>query len=101
MQHEMITIETFCAHHHTEPAFIDALEKGGLLTITVVNEERFIDYNQLQQLECFTRWHYDMEINVPGIDAINNLLQKVNQMQQEIEDLKHQLAVYRPGNSSL
>jgi hypothetical protein len=101
MHNEMITITAYCAHHHTEPSFIDALEKGGLLTITVVNEERFIDYEQLQQLECYTRWYYDMDINVPGIDAINNLLQKVKQMQQQIEDLKHQLALYRPGNASL
>jgi len=101
MQNQMITIEAYCTYHHAEPAFIEALEKGGLLTITIMNEERFIDYEQLQQLECYTRWYYDMEINVPGIDAINNLLDKVKSMQQEIESLKHQLAVYQTSNQFL
>lgn len=95
MQDQLITVEAYCAYHHTEPAFIEALEKSGLLTITILNEERWIDYDQLQQLECYTRWYYDMEINVPGIDAINNLLDKVKQMQQEILQLKQQLALYQ------
>lgn len=101
MQNDLIAVETYCTYHHAEPAFIEALENSGLLTITIMNEERFIDYNQLQQLECYTRWYYDMEINVPGIDAINNLLDKVRQMQEEIQNLKHQLAVYGGGRSSL
>ena len=66
-----------------------------------MDNNRFIDYEQLQQLESYTRWYYDMDINVPGIDAIINLLDKVKQMQQEIETLKQQLAVYQVQGSSL
>jgi len=101
MQNELIAIETYCTYHHAEPAFIEALENSGLLTITIRDEGRFIDYDQLRQLECYTRWYYDMDINVPGIDAISNLLNKVKQLQQEIQDLKHQLAVYNTSNQYL
>ncbi len=105
MENQLITVEAYCTYHHAEPEFINALETGGLLTITVHNEGRFIAYEQLQQLECYTRWYYDMDINVAGIDAITNLLEKINGMQQEIEQLKHQLAVYKetdiPLNASL
>jgi hypothetical protein len=101
MQNQMITIEAYCTYHHAEPEFLEALERGGLLNVTVMNNDRFIDYDQLRQLECYTRWYYDMDINVPGIDAINNLLDKIKQMQQEIEDLKHRLAVYQDNNRLL
>jgi chaperone modulatory protein CbpM len=101
MENQMITIEAYCTYHQAEPAFIEALEKGGLLNVTVMNNDRFIDYEQLQQLECYTRWYYDMDINVPGIDAINNLLDKIKQMQQEIEDLKHRLALYQASTRLL
>jgi len=101
MQNELITVEAYCTYHHAEPEFIDALERGGLLTITILDNNRFIDYDQLQQLESYTRLYYDMEINIPGIDAINNLLDKVRQMQYEIESLKNQLAVYQSTSSSL
>ena len=97
----MITIEAYCTYHHAEPEFLEALERGGLLNVTVMNNDRFIDYDQLRQLECYTRWYYDMDINVPGIDAINNLLDKIKQMQQEIEDLRHRLAVYQDNNRLL
>ena len=95
MQNELIAVEAYCTYHHAEPAFIEALEFSGLVSVKVIDEGRFIDYEQLQQLECYTRWHYDMDINVPGIDALNNLLDKVKQMQQEMEYLKRQLAVYQ------
>ena len=101
MQNQLITVEAYCTYHHAEPEFIEALERGGLLTITILDNNRFIDYEQLQRLESYTSWYYDMEINVPGIDAINNLLDKVKQMQQEIETLKQQLAVYHVTSSSL
>ena len=101
MQNQLITVEAYCTYHHAEPEFIEALERGGLLTITILDNSRFIDYEQLQRLESYTRWYYDMDINVPGIDAINNLLNKVKQMQQEIEILKQQLAVYQRTSSSL
>lgn len=101
MQNQLITVKAYCTYHHADPEFIDALEKGGLLNITVVDEERFIDYDQLTQLESYTRWYYDMDINVAGIDAINNLLLKVEQMQKEIQDLKQQLAVYQVRSPSL
>jgi chaperone modulatory protein CbpM len=98
MENQLITVEAYCTYHHTEPNFIDELERGGLLTITVMDDNRFIDYDQLQQLERYTRLYYDMDINVPGIDAIDNLLNKVQQLQQEIEDLRHRLEVYQASN---
>ena len=101
MENQLIAVEAYCTYHHTEPEFLDALERGGLLTITVMEDNRFIDYEQLQQLERYTRLYYDMDINVPGIDAIDNLLDKVKQLQQEIEDLRHRIEVYQASGKPL
>ena len=98
MQNELIAVEAYCTYHGAEPAFIDALELSGLLSVKVLDEGRFIAYEQLQQLECYTRWYYDMDINVPGIDALNNLLDKVKQMQQEMDYLKQQLSLYQSND---
>lgn len=101
MENQLITVEAYCTYHHTEPEFLDALEKGGLLTITIMDDNRFIDYDQLEQLERYARLYYDMDINVPGIDAIDNLLDKVKQLQQQIEDLRRHLEVYQANNRLL
>jgi len=101
MDNQLITIEAYCTYHHTEPEFIEALERGGLLNVTIVDNNRFIDFDQLEHLERYTRMYYDMDINVPGIDAIDNLLEKVKQLQQEITDLRHRLEVYQSHTRSL
>ena len=40
------------------------------------------------------RLHYDLEINMEGIDAITHLLKKLQTMQDEISVLKNKLRVY-------
>ena len=32
--------------------------------------------------------YYELNINVPGIDALKNMLEKIKQLQQEAENLK-------------
>ena len=44
--------------------------------------------------EKYSRMYYDLNINVPGIDALNHLLEKIKQLQQEAEHLKARLRIY-------
>ena len=48
------------------------------------------------EMERFIHFHYDMDINVEGIDAIMHLLQKVRSMQQEILELRNQVHLHKP-----
>lgn len=40
------------------------------------------------------RLHYDLEINIEGIDAIYNLLEQVNSLRKEITTLNNRLRLY-------
>ena len=60
-----------------------------------MKNEVFIEYDELTDLEQFIRWYYDMDINVEGIDALQNMLSKVKQLQKEIEQLKYELSFYK------
>lgn len=91
MAAELITIEEYCLHHHTEHSFIDALEQNGLIQVTLLQQQRYIDYGQLRELECYTRWFYDLDINVEGIEVVQQLLQKVEQQQHYIQELEARL----------
>lgn len=88
---EWITIEEYCIQHHTEAAFIDALEQNGLIEIIQVEQKRCIQYEQLEQLESFTRLHHELDINVAGIETIHYLLQRIRAMQQHIHELEGRL----------
>jgi chaperone modulatory protein CbpM len=94
METEFITITEYCVNYNIEPDFINLLEESGIITLTVINTEKYIRITQLNELERYIHFHYDLQINVEGIDAIRHLLQKVNLMQEEIQSLKKQLQLH-------
>lgn len=99
MQKEhLIPADKLCIHQHIELSFIHSLKEYGLIEIVTMEEEEFIPEEQLEALEKFARLHYDLDINLEGIDAIIHLLQKVNGMQEEITSLQNRLRRYgEPG----
>lgn len=90
----LISADEFCSHHKVEYSFINSLHEFGLIEITTIKENRFIDTDNLNDLEKFVRLHYDLDINLEGIEAITYLLEKVKSMQQEINLLKNRLSIY-------
>ncbi len=90
----LIAVNEFCVSHNIEISFISSLQQTGLIKIRTMNETEFIDTDQLQQLEKFTRFYYDLDINLEGIETISHLLQKINDMQDEIIALRNRLRFY-------
>ncbi|MBK5719576.1 chaperone modulator CbpM [Dysgonomonas sp. Marseille-P4677] len=91
MTSELIIIQEYCIQNQVEPDFIIQLENEGLIQVSVVEEERYIHISQLKNLDQYVRWYYDLSINVEGIDVIQNLLDKIDEMQNEIHRLKEQI----------
>src|SRR5688572_5707981 len=94
MTRELFAVTTFCTMHNIDHSFISSLQDEGLIEITIDSEEEFIEEDQLHELETYTRWHHELGINTEGIDAIRHLLDKVRQMQFEINSLKNKLKLY-------
>ena len=89
---DLIPAKDFCLYHNIEYSFISSLEDSGLITITSVEESTFIPADELDKLEKFVRLHYDLDINIEGIETIYHLLQKIEQMQREILQLRNTTA---------
>ena len=95
MQREyLIAVEEFCACHDIEISFVNSLQQTGLIETTTIEGGWFIDAGQLQQLEKYIRFYYELDINLEGIESITHLLQRVNTMQEEITALKNRLRLY-------
>jgi len=86
---ELIPAEEFCIYHNIEYSFISSLEDSGLITVASVEESTYIPAEELQKLEKFVRLHYDLNINIEGIETINHLLEKIEEMQREILQLRN------------
>jgi chaperone modulatory protein CbpM len=92
----LIEVKEFCSSNDVDIAFISSLEQNGLIEITTISEEKYIDAGQLQQLEKYVRFYYELDINLEGIETITHLLQRINNMQDEIRLLKNRLRLYEP-----
>ncbi len=90
----LIAIDVFCSNHNIEISFISSLRETGLIEITTIEEAWYIDAAQLQQLEKFIHFYYDLDINLEGIESITHLLEHINAMQDEIVVLRNKLRLY-------
>jgi hypothetical protein len=93
-EEEIIPIEMFCSFYNVEPSFLETLESHGLISIGQKESQRFILKEEIAELEKFSRMYYELSINVAGIDALKNLLEKITRLQQEAAILKARLSIY-------
>ena len=75
-------------------SFINSLQQTGLIEIIIIEEVGFIQKEQIQQLEKFMRFYYELDINLEGIETISHLLQRVTDLQEEITELRNKLNLY-------
>jgi hypothetical protein len=90
----LINVDEYCACNDIDVSFISSLQQTGLIEITTIEEARFLDTDQLQQLERYIRFYYELNINLEGIESIKHLLQRVNAMHKEIISLHNKIRLY-------
>jgi hypothetical protein len=90
----LILTAQFCTHHNVEFSFITALHNAGLVEIIVVEDNQYLSLEQLKDIEKMIAFHYELNINIEGIEAIANLLKQINELQQELIMVKNKLRLY-------
>jgi len=53
-----------------------------------------VEKEQLPRLEKFVSFYYDLDINLEGIETITYLLQRIENLQNEIIKLNNRLRFY-------
>ncbi|MBY0482680.1 MAG: chaperone modulator CbpM [Chitinophagaceae bacterium] len=91
---ERIPIDIFCRQHGVETSVIFSFREFGLLEVFTIDELDYIDHQQLELAEKLVRLYADLHVNLEGIDVINHLLERINEMGQTIIVLKNRLRLY-------
>lgn len=91
---QLIAVEVFATHQGMEAAFVHALHERGLIRITVVQERHFLEPDELARIEQLARMHYDLDINLEGLEAISHLLERMDAAQQDLRALRERLRLY-------
>ena len=86
-----ISVEQCCMYYQIETTFVQQLDEYGLIELNRSGKKQFIRYEQLPDLEKFIRMHYELEINMEGMEAIGHLLNRMQSLQQEIQKLQNEL----------
>lgn len=89
---ERISREELVKIYNIEITFFDELVDVGLLNVETENEIRYLLYEDLPVFEKFTNWHYDLEINLPGLEVISDMLRKMEDLKRRNRDLMNKLS---------
>ncbi|HET9825171.1 MAG TPA: chaperone modulator CbpM [Chitinophagaceae bacterium] len=99
METDMIMLNEFCASHQIEISFVQSLEEYGLVKTVVVDQSLCVNASDLLRLERVVRLHQELNINPEGLDVIDHLLKRMEDMQHEITELKNRLNFYHEEDS--
>lgn len=89
-----IPLQTICTHYKVETPFLQGLNDCGLIEITIIEQSPCIHQSHIRSLESMIRLHDDLHLNFEGIDTVFNLLEKVEQLQDELRNIKNRLGIY-------
>lgn len=90
----LILIDQFCSHHQIEFSFINSLHEFGLIEVIVFEDNKYLSHEQLKDVEKMMRLHYELDINMEGIDVVSNLLKRISDLQQELIISQNKLRVF-------
>lgn len=91
---QRISREELVTLYNIEINFFDELEESGLLKTETEDEVKYLYYDDLPAFERFVNWHYDLEVNLPGLEVISHLLEQIETLQAERRNL-----FYRKGRN--
>ena len=91
MMQNFIIADEFCASQQLEISFIHTLKEHGMIETVFVDKALCIHADELPRLEQIIRLHRELEINLEGIEVINELLQRIEEMQNEITRLRKRI----------
>ncbi len=91
---QRISREELVTLYNIEINFFDELEESGLLKTETEDEVKYLYYDDLPAFERFVNWHYDLEVNLPGLEVISHLLDQIETLQAEKRNL-----LYRKGHN--
>jgi hypothetical protein len=90
-QENLIPAIDFCQFHNIEYSFIHLLDNAGLIQIISIKDADFIQEEEMKKLEKLIRLHYDLEINIEGIETIEHLIENIIHLQNKVLQLQNKL----------
>jgi len=83
-----------CDLYKIEMSFFSSLNEIGLIQIITLEQTQCIRPDKITDVEKMIRMHHELNINIEGIDIAFNLLQKIDELENELNSMKNRLRFY-------
>ncbi|MEJ2005620.1 MAG: chaperone modulator CbpM [Cyclobacteriaceae bacterium] len=90
----LIPLNQLCTHYEVDMTLFSNMHELGIIEIQTIENTYFIHENKIAVIEKVIRIHKDLNINLEGIDTILHLLEKINDLQSELNAVKNRLRLY-------
>ena len=91
---DIVSADEFCLHHNIEVSFVHSLREYEMIDTVLKEEKVYLPVSELPRLEKIIRLHFELDINLEGIETITHLLQRMEAMQERIDELTNRLKVF-------
>ena len=91
---DLIPTEEICTRYNVERTFISSLSQSGLIKIVTVEKTEYVPSAEITEFERLRRLHYELDINLEGLEAVYHLLKQVEKLQKQNRKLKNRLGLY-------
>ena len=85
MKNITISVVQFSQYQQIEPQFVLDLYQNGLVVLHERNQEFFIEEDDLTNVERYIKFHYELGVNLEGLEVINHLLKQIEVLQKQIK----------------
>lgn len=89
-----IPITALCTHYNVEMSFFGHLNELDLIEIKIIENLPYIHQDSIYEVEKILRIYQELDVNIEGIDIVFNLLQKMENLQNELVSVKNRLRLY-------
>ena len=89
---ETIAAEVCCSYYNIELSFVQLLDEHGLINLSRADDKVFISHDELPNLEKYMHLHYELNINLEGLEAISHLLERIHDLQRQMVLLQNKVS---------
>lgn len=89
-----ILVSHYCEHAHIDDSFVQNLFEYGLVPFEEKENDVFIDEKDISEIERMFRLHNDLGINFEGLDALKQMLKRMQKLEREMNLLQKRLRLY-------
>ncbi len=89
-----VTIQEFSSFHQVDIHLIETFIHFGLLEPLDMDNQYCIREEDIEPLEAMVRLHTELDVNLPDLETIMHMRQRLLQLQARVEELEGQLRWY-------